>query len=142
MVLDNGAAAERFGKMVSGLGGPADFVENYTCYLDTAEIVKPVYATTKGVVSAMDTRAIGMAVVAMGGGRRVATDSIDYAVGFDRFIRLGETTDSSKPLAVIHARSEEQWQQAADALQNAIQVGERPYTATPDVYCRIRRDDV
>ncbi|PWI35247.1 thymidine phosphorylase [Vibrio albus] len=141
-VLDNGAAAERFGKMVSGLGGPADFVENYNSYLDTAEIVKPVYATTKGVVSAMDTRAIGMAVVAMGGGRRVATDSIDYAVGFDRFIRLGETTDSSKPLAVIHARSEEQWQLAAEALQNAIQVGERPYTVTPDVYCRIRRDDV
>ena len=36
----------------------------------------------------MDTRAIGMAVVGMGGGRRVATDSIDYAVGFDGFIRL------------------------------------------------------
>jgi thymidine phosphorylase len=141
-VLDNGAAAERFGKMVSGLGGPADFVENYNSYLDTAEIIKPVYAKTQGMVSAMDTRAIGMAVVAMGGGRRIAADSIDYAVGFDQFIRLGETADSNNPLAVIHARSEEQWQQAADALQNAIQVGELPHTETPDVYCKIRRDDV
>ena len=29
-VLDNGQAAERFGKMVAGLGGPADFVETMT----------------------------------------------------------------------------------------------------------------
>jgi thymidine phosphorylase len=29
-VLDNGRAAEIFGKMVSGLGGPVDFVENYS----------------------------------------------------------------------------------------------------------------
>ncbi|NMU06945.1 thymidine phosphorylase, partial [Vibrio parahaemolyticus] len=81
-VLDNGKAAECFGKMVAGLGGPADFVENYDNYLEKAEIIKPVYATETGIVSAMDTRAIGMAVVAMGGGRRVATDEIDYAVGF------------------------------------------------------------
>lgn len=140
-VLDNGKAAECFGKMVAGLGGPADFVENYDNYLEKAEIIKPVYALESGVVSAMDTRAIGMAVVGMGGGRRVATDSIDYAVGFDNFIRLGEVASDDKPLAVIHARNEEQWQEAATALQNAITVGGE-YTATPDVYRQIRSEDV
>ncbi len=141
-VLDSGAAAERFGRMVAGLGGPVDFIENYNHYLCTAEIVKPVYAQKAGMVSAMDTRAIGMMVVAMGGGRRVAADGIDYAVGIDRFIRLGDTVDGETPLAVIHARNEQQWQQAATALQQAIQIGEQPYTATPDVYCSIRKDDV
>ncbi|XAW89976.1 thymidine phosphorylase [Vibrio sp. CDRSL-10 TSBA] len=141
LALDSGAAARCFGQMVAGLGGPDDFVEHYERYLDKAEIVKPVYATQSGVVSAMDTRAIGMAVVGMGGGRRVASDSIDYAVGFDQFIRLGETADSSKPLAVIHARSEAQWQQAAQALQQAISVG-GDYVATPDVYRQIREQDI
>ncbi|WP_375751152.1 thymidine phosphorylase [Vibrio sp. HN007] len=141
-VLDNGKAAECFGKMVAGLGGPADFVENYENYLEKAEVIKPVYADESGIVSAMDTRAIGMAVVGMGGGRRVATDSIDYAVGFDSFIRLGETADSDKPLAVIHARNESQWQEAADALKKAIKVGSEPYVATPDVYREIRSEDV
>ncbi|MCZ8500343.1 thymidine phosphorylase [Vibrio lentus] len=139
-VLDNGKAAECFGKMVAGLGGPADFVTNYDNYLEKAEIVKPVYAL-ESVVSAMDTRAIGMAVVGMGGGRRVATDSIDYAVGFDSFIRLGEVASDDKPLAMIHARNEQQWQEAATALQNAITVGGE-YTATPDVYRQIRSEDV
>ncbi|HHF3102181.1 TPA: thymidine phosphorylase [Vibrio alginolyticus] len=140
-VLDNGKAAECFGKMVDGLGGPADFVENYDNYLEKAEIIKPVYATETGIVSAMDTRAIGMAVVAMGGGRRVATDEIDYAVGFDEFIRLGEVADSDKPLAVIHARTEEQWEEAAKALRSAIKVGGE-YTPTPEVYRQIRAEDI
>lgn len=77
----------------------------------------------------------------MGGGRRVATDSIDYAVGFDSFIRLGEVASDDKPLAMIHARNEQQWQEAATALQNAITVGGE-YTATPDVYRQIRSEDV
>ncbi len=140
-VLDNGQAADRFGKMGAGLGGPSDFVENYDKYLAKAEIIRPVYAQQSGVISAMDTRAIGMAVVGMGGGRRVATDRIDYAVGFDQFIRLGEIADSNKPLAMIHARNEEQWQQAANALQSAIKVG-GDYLPTPDVYRQIRAQDV
>ena len=139
--LDNGKAAECFGKMVAGLGGPVDFVENYDNYLEKAEIIKPVYATETGVVSAMDTRAIGMAVVSMGGGRRVATDEIDYAVGFDNFIRLGEVAGSDKPLAVIHARTEEQWEEAAKALRSAITVGGE-YTPTPEVYRQIRAEDL
>ncbi|WP_114767226.1 thymidine phosphorylase [Vibrio rhodolitus] len=140
-VLDNGKAAECFGKMVAGLGGPADFVENYDNYLEKAPIIKPVFAEQTGVVSAMDTRAIGMAVVSMGGGRRVATDAIDYAVGFDGFIRLGEVADENKPLAIIHARSEEQWQDAANALRKAMTIGGE-YTPTPNVYCQIRAEDV
>jgi thymidine phosphorylase len=141
-VLDNGRAAQCFGKMVAGLGGPTDFIENYESYLEKAPIAKPVYAKASGIVSAMDTRAIGMAVVSMGGGRRVASDEIDYAVGFDQFIRLGEVADSEKPLAIIHARNETQWQEAADALLEAITVGNEPYQATPDVYRQIRAEDI
>ena len=141
LVLHKGKAAECFGKMVDGLGGPADFVENYDKYLEKAEIIKSVYALESGVVSAMDTRAIGMAVFAMGGGRRVASDSIDYAVGFDNLIRLGEVVSQDKPLAVIHARDEQQWQVAASALQNSITISGE-YTVEPDVYGQIRSGDI
>lgn len=143
-VLDNGSAAECFGKMVAGLGGPKDFMENYHDYLPETEIIKPVYANKIGEVTAMDTRAIGMAVVSMGGGRKVATDKIDYAVGFDQFIRLGETADKVTPLAMIHARTEAQWQQAADELQRAITIADsdNSYQATPTIYRQIRAQDL
>lgn len=139
-VLDSGEAAQRFGRMVMCLGGPADFVENYDHHLEKANVIKPVYALHSGVVSAMDTRAIGMAVVNLGGGRQIATDSIDYAVGFSHFIRLGELANEGKALATIHARNEEQWQAAASALQAAITVGEE-YRPTPDIYRQIQAEE-
>ena len=88
-VLDSGKAAKVFADMVTALGGPSDFMEKYDDYLDKAEIIRPVYAETSGIVQSMDTRAIGMAVVAMGGGRRNPSDSIDYAVGFSKFVSIG-----------------------------------------------------
>ena len=142
VALDDGRAAQCFAKMVTGLGGPKDFVENYDSYLEKADIIKPVFAAQSGIVYAMDTRAIGMAVVSMGGGRRVSTDTIDYAVGFDDFIRLGDIANNDKPLAVIHARNESQWQVAAEALRDAIKVGSEAYQQTPDVYSQIRAEDL
>ncbi|WP_413112950.1 thymidine phosphorylase [Thaumasiovibrio sp. DFM-14] len=141
-VLANGSAAERFGKMVAGLGGPTDFVENYDNYLTNAGVIKPVYATESGIVTAMDTRALGMAVVGMGGGRRVASDSIDYSVGLAEMIRLGDKAGQDQPLAVVHANSEEQWQQAAAEVRAAVKIGNDAYQATPEVYRRITPQDV
>lgn len=141
-VLDNGKAAACFGKMVAGLGGPVDFMENYDNYLDKAEIVKPVYAETTGYAYAMDTRGLGMAVVGMGGGRRVATDTIDYAVGLSDMVALGTEVNADTPLAVIHARTEAQWEEAAKAVRENITISEQKPEPTPEVYRRVRPEDV
>ena len=86
-VLDNGKAAEVFGRMVAAQKGPSDFVENYNKYLPTAVLSKAVYAEKAGIITAMDTRALGMSVVTLGGGRRKATDPIDYSVGLSEIGR-------------------------------------------------------
>lgn len=141
-VLDNGKAAEIFGRMVTGLGGPADFMERYDAYLPKAAIVRPVFAANSGFVTAMDTRELGLAVVAMGGGRRAAGDKLDYAVGLTDFIRLGQRVDADKPIAMIHAQTEEQYAQAASMVQAAVRIGgERP-EALPEVYRRITLADL
>ncbi|MFB2856650.1 thymidine phosphorylase [Aeromonas allosaccharophila] len=142
VVLDNGKAAEIFGRMVTGLGGPADFMERYDAYLPKAAIVRPVFAANSGFVTAMDTRELGLAVVAMGGGRRAAGDKLDYAVGLTDFIRLGQSVDADKPIAMIHAQTEEQYAQAASMVQAAVRIGgERPQ-ALPEVYRRITLADL
>ncbi|MCS0540256.1 thymidine phosphorylase [Aeromonas veronii] len=122
-VLDNGKAAEIFGRMVTGLGGPADFMERYDAYLPKAAIVRPVFAANSGFVTAMDTRELGLAVVAMGGGRRSAGDKLDYAVGLTDFIRLGQSVDADKPIAMIHAQTEDQFILIERMVKNAILIG-------------------
>lgn len=133
-VLDNGQAAECFGRMVSAQSGPADFMERYTHYLPEAKLSRAVYADKAGVVHAMDTRALGMAVVALGGGRRQASDNIDYSVGLDEMVRLGASVAPGQALAVIHAQDETCWQQAAQAVKDAIILRDAPYQPTPEVY--------
>lgn len=141
-VLDNGKAAEIFGRMVTGLGGPADFMERYDSYLPKAGIVRPVYAAQNGFVTAMDTRELGLAVVAMGGGRRAAGDKLDYAVGLTDFIRLGQSVEADKPLALIHAQTEAQFAEAARMVQAAVKIGDTRPEALPEVYRRIGLADL
>ncbi|KGD73999.1 thymidine phosphorylase [Pantoea vagans] len=136
-VLDNGKAAEVFGRMVAAQQGPVDFVERYDAYLPAPMLSKPVYADQPGIVSSMDTRALGLAVVAMGGGRQRASDSIDYSVGFSEMITLGERADAQRPLAMIHASSEDKWQQAATAVKAALVLGDSAPAETPVVYRRV-----
>lgn len=136
-VLDNGKAAELFGRMVAAQKGPTDFVENYDNYLPTAMLSKAVYADGEGFVAEMDTRALGMAVVSMGGGRRQASDPIDYSVGFTDMARLGDSVDGQRPLAVIHAKDEASWQEAAKAVKAAIKLDDKALKETPTVYRRI-----
>jgi thymidine phosphorylase len=101
--VSSGAAAERFAKMVVGLGGPADILERPARHLAQAPVVVEARATRSGLVSAIDVRALGLAVVALGGGRRRAGDSIDPSVGLSGLLPLGADV-GRKPLARIHAR--------------------------------------
>lgn len=141
-VLDNGKAAEIFGRMVTGLGGPSDFMERYDSHLPKSAIVRPVYADRSGFVSSMDTRELGLAVVAMGGGRRAPADRLDYAVGLTDFVRLGHEVNADKPLALIHAQSEDQYAQAAAMVKAAIRIGDDIPEALPEVYRRITLADL
>ena len=123
--LESGKAAEIFGRMVAGLGGPADFVDGMARYLETAPIVRDIVLEGDGVITAIDTREIGMAVVTLGGGRRVPTDGIDYAVGFEHMVGLGAKVDGKARSCVIHARDETVAQEAERRFRAAFTIGEK-----------------
>ncbi len=118
-VLDSGAAAEVFGRMVSALGGPADFVERHEAYLPKAPVIRPVPAPRSGQIQSVDARAIGLAVIGLGGGRTRADQKIDHAVGFTALQPVGTAIREGTPLAMVHARSEDDAQAAINAVQAA-----------------------
>jgi thymidine phosphorylase len=124
--LDSGRATEHFARMVTALGGPADFVENMDRHLAAAPIIRDVLASGQGTVSAIDTRGVGMAVVALGGGRTLPTDTIDHAVGFDRLAGLGAHVDATTPIARIHARNEASAADAEARIRAAYRLGGEP----------------
>ncbi|WIY53315.1 thymidine phosphorylase [Devosia sp. YIM 151766] len=124
-VLDNGSAAERFGRMVAGLGGPADFVERLDRHLAPAPIVRDVFLAGQGTIAAIDTRGLGMAVVALGGGRANPADSIDHRVGFDRLAGLGMVLDGKTPIARLHAADAASAADAEARIKAAYRLGDQ-----------------
>ncbi len=116
--LDSGEAAERFARMVAGLGGPRDVLAQPG--LPVAPVQRAVPAPRAGFVSAIDVRAVGLAVVALGGGRRVPGERIDPRVGFDQVVPLGARRAAGEPLAIVHAASEADAGAAAAALRAAV----------------------
>ncbi len=138
--IASGRAAERFARMVQALGGPADLLEAPDRYLDAAPIVRGVYPERAGVVAAIDTRAVGIAVVALGGGRTKTTDPIDFAVGLADVAGLGAAVGpAGRPVALVHARSEAQVEQATALLRRAFTVADTAPVAGPLIAERIGR---
>lgn len=123
-VLSSGAAAECFARMVSAQGGPAGLLDRPGHYLPAALIVRPVVAGVCGYVQAVDLRAVGLAVIQLGGGRLRAEDPVDHSVGIANLCQPGLQLDQATPLATIHARTEEQWQRAASTMRSAVHITE------------------
>ncbi|WP_170329429.1 thymidine phosphorylase [Ruegeria arenilitoris] len=122
-VIRDGRAAERFGRMMAAVGGPLQFVDNWSRYLPEASVILEVPADTGGYVTEIDGEALGLAVVALGGGRQVEDDVIDPAVGLSCIVRLGDRIEKGASLAVVHASREDAARQAADAVKKAIVIG-------------------
>ena len=132
--VTSGRAAEVFANMVGALGGPADLMDNYANYLLKAPVVRSVYAD--GIVNAADTRAIGNAIIELGGGRREVGQALDLSVGFSEIAPVGTTLGPDRPLATIHAASEEDAAAAERNLLAAVSLGDTAPAERP-VICEI-----
>jgi thymidine phosphorylase len=135
--IASGAAVEHFARMVTGLGGPADFIEKTAKHLKPAPIIRPVHSERDGVVESIKTRDVGLAVVALGGGRLRAEDSINHAVGLTALTGLGMAVDREKPLAIIHAATETAFEDASRRLRAAYAIGSTAPAMTPVIRERI-----
>ena len=121
--LATGRAAAVFGRMVAALGGPTDFVERSEKYLAAAPVERAVTAIEDGFVTGIATRELGLAVVALGGGRRSPDDSIDPAVGLSRILPIGAQVRAGDVLALVHARTDMDAEAAVRAVRAAYATG-------------------
>jgi thymidine phosphorylase len=125
--------------MVSALGGPDDFFEHGRRYLSRAAVAKPCKAERSGHVTGMDAREVGIAGVALGGGRAHADDAIVPSVGLTDVIDVGAPVRADTPLCMVHAASEAAADEAIAILRAAIHVGDEAPPRRPVVMERVSR---
>ena len=135
--LNSGQAAEHFARMAADLGGPADLMEQPGNHLPTAPVTQAAIPSRPGIVTAVDARALGLAIMDLGGGRRRAEDNIDYSVGLGEVAAIGESVGPDHPLAIIHAATDDNAARASAALGAAFTIGDQAPTPAPIVRRRV-----
>ncbi|MCT4575578.1 MAG: thymidine phosphorylase [Alphaproteobacteria bacterium] len=104
-VIHNGEALNKFQEMVSAMGGPKNLSKKD---LKIAKYKKDIYPQKTGRVKKIDTHAIGIALIELGGGRTDPEQDIDSSVGFENFCQIGEKIGKNiKPIATIYANKKE-----------------------------------
>lgn len=119
--LTDGRAWKKFIALVSAQDGDATTLEK-VAELHTAPVIKPFKVRKGGAVQQMDAESIGRASVLLGGGRRKASDTIDFAVGFSAIKKIGEKVERNEPLMMVHARDEASMEAILPLLEKATAI--------------------
>lgn len=135
--IASGQAAERFGTMIAAQGGPVGFVEDWARFLPEATVIREVPAPASGHIAAFAGEALGLAVVELGGGRQVESDTVDPSVGISDILPLGARVEKGQPLARIHAARTEAADRAVRAVQAAVTLAETAPEIPPLIRERI-----
>jgi pyrimidine-nucleoside phosphorylase len=128
--LASGEVLKTFAGMVVAQGGDARVCEEANRLL-VARQTKAIAARTSGYVHAIECGQIGYAVIALGGGRQVASDRIDFAVGFEQPKKIGDGVAAGEPLMIMHYNDEARAAAAERMVQQAYGITAEPVLARP-----------
>ena len=122
--IRSGRALETFARIIEAQGGNPAVVED-PGLLPQASAVEVFSAHEGGLVARVEPRPLGEAIVAMGGGRRVVSDTVDPSVGLVVTVKPGDRVERGQPIASVFARNADGIALGMEALRRAIILGER-----------------
>jgi pyrimidine-nucleoside phosphorylase len=125
--LANGEALHKFAEMIAAQGGDAKVCDDVK-RLPSAKQTKPIPAPKTGFVQSIECDQIGYAVIALGGGRRVAADKVDFAVGFEEPKKIGDAMKAGEPLMMMHYSDETRAVEATRMVLDAYKIEDKPVT--------------
>ena len=137
--LESGAGLAKLAEMIAAQGGDPRVTEDLSL-LPQAPVRRTVTAERDGVVSAMDTMRLGYIAQGLGAGRRTKEDVLAPGVGVIMRALLGDQIRAGDPLAEIHARNEDDYEQAAAAIRDTVRITEEAPAAHPLIYAAVTRE--
>jgi pyrimidine-nucleoside phosphorylase len=122
--LSDGSAWNLFVKNVEFQGGKTDFILHPEKG-PHANIVRPLLATSSGMVGRIDAFKVGLASVALGAGRSRKEDAVRPGVGIAIRKSAGEVVVEGEELCLVRGEEDEHVQEALRLIAPAWQLSER-----------------
>ena len=133
-VLDNGKAAEKFERMIYALGGSKSFLNTYEKELSNNMYVKDINLGKQGWIKEIKTRELGLLLIELGGGRKQVDDKINYHVGYDNVLGVGESIDGSTPVIKVSANSKDDFDKVKNSIINCFVVSDQEVKKSQNIY--------
>ena len=121
-VIQSGEALAKLAEMIQNHSGDLDATRER----GTEHLVK---AYDEGFVSRIDAERLGLAVIEMGGGRKLMTDSLDHTAGIEFLVRIGQRIEKGETIAKIFCNDKSKADYAANLVSLAI--GTSPLEVPP-----------
>lgn len=135
--IKDGTALEKFRELIKLQGGNEKVVDDYSL-LPCAKNVFVVTSPKAQYVKSIDCLNFGMHCVSLGGGRRKASDKIDFGVGLDLLVQIGSKVKKGEVICKIHYNDgqEKIVQEIADSIINKdIKFSDIKPLKVPELIC-------
>jgi pyrimidine-nucleoside phosphorylase/thymidine phosphorylase len=132
-VLSSGAGLEKFREVIRLQGGDPRVCDDPSPLAKTRETLE-LRAEATGYVSRIGCRAVGHAIMLLGGGRETVDGKIDHAVGVVLRKKVGDAVDQGESLASIHINDRRREAEVVALLRGAFQVAPQPPAPRPLVH--------
>jgi pyrimidine-nucleoside phosphorylase/thymidine phosphorylase len=119
--LLDGSGYRKFKQVIAAQGGNAQVLDRFDL-LPNATGMREIVTTRAGYVSAIDAEGVGKSVVMIGGGRNLATDPIDPAVGAILEVKVGQKVDAGSVLCRLYYTNENNLDEAAEILEGSFRI--------------------
>ena len=133
-VISNGEAAEKFEKMVAALGGASNILSSYNTELQIDAFKKDIYIQQSGYVQKIKTRDLGLVLIELGGGRKQVTDKINFNVGYDNVLSVGDKVGGSTPLLTLYCHSDKDFENVEKKIEECFLIGDDEVANHSDIY--------
>ena len=90
--------------------------------MDQAQYLKEITAENDGYIVSIDSKKIGEALVALGGGRSIKGERIDHAVGFEFIKKVGDKVKAGDTIMNVLYNDKDKFEQAFDYINSAIYI--------------------
>jgi len=73
-------------------------------------------------------------LIELGGGRKQVDDKINYHVGYDNVLGVGESVDSSTPVIKVYANSKDDFNKIKNSIINCFIISDQEVKETESIY--------
>ena len=135
--IENGAALDRFRRLVEAQGGDPSVVEDPEIRPNSApvaEVTAPPRA--HGYVADLDALSVGQATVELGAGRQTKAAPVDPVAGLTRLKKPGDPVEPGAVLARLHASGSPDLDAVRAAVRDAYAFADAPPSTAPALKAR------